>query len=370
VSDIHPRRPTLKDVARVAGVSVTTAQVALADRREGVRVPEATRERVRQAAEKLGYQPNILARSLKTRRTSTIGFISDQVTTTPFAVSMLAAAQDEAARHGYLLFVVNMDGHGPANAHRRAIDLLLQQRVAGVIYGCMYHRNVVPPPRLPSRTVFANAAPIGGGYAGIVPDDRQGAHDAVAELAAAGHRRIAFLDDEWSPPASALRLRGYLDALAEADVEADPRWHLPALPSVRGGLEIGGFLDLPADVRPTAIFCFNDRQAMGAYRVARHRGLTIPDDLSVVGFDDQEFIASDLEPPLTTVQLPHAAMGKLAVQLLVDDGDQGAVDTAELIRVPCTLIRRQSVSRAPSGDARARDAVAASQPHRRARRAR
>jgi LacI family transcriptional regulator len=217
--------------------------------------------------------------------------------------------------------------------------------VAGVIYGCMYHQNITPPARLPARTVFANAAPTGGGFTGIVPDDRQGAHDAVAELVAAGHRRIAFLDDEWSPPASALRRQGYLDALAEADVAPDPRWHLPALPSVRVGLEIGAFLDLPPGVRPTAIFCFNDRQAMGAYRVARHRGLAVPDDLSIVGFDDQEFIASELEPPLTTVQLPHEAMGKLAVRLLV--GDEGRADpgSPQLIRVPCRLVRRGSVAR-------------------------
>jgi LacI family transcriptional regulator len=100
------RRPTLKDVAQAAGVSVTTASVVLNDRREGIRVPEATRRRVQQAAEDLSYRPNILARSLRAQESRTIGFISDEVTTTPFAVSMLAAAQDEAARHGYLLFVV------------------------------------------------------------------------------------------------------------------------------------------------------------------------------------------------------------------------------------------------------------------------
>src|SRR5689334_9180675 len=107
------RRPTLKDVAQAAGVSTTTASVVLNDVRDGVRVPDATRHRVQQAAEDLGYRPNILARSLRTQTTRTIGFVSDEVTTTPFAVSMLAAAQDEASRHGYLLFVVNLGPNAP-----------------------------------------------------------------------------------------------------------------------------------------------------------------------------------------------------------------------------------------------------------------
>jgi LacI family transcriptional regulator len=350
-----PRRPTLKDVARAAGVSVTTAHVVLADRRDGVRVPEPTRERVRQVAEDLGYQPNILARSLKTQRTSTIGFISDEVTTTPFAVSMLAAAQDEAARRGFLLFVVNLGVGAPADVQRRALDLLLQQQVAGVIYACMYHRIVTPPPGLPPQTVFLNSAASEGGYRGIVPDERQGAYDVVSELIRAGHRRIAYLDDEWQPAAAGLRREGYVQALTDAGIVPDPRLRLSALPRVRGGLKIAEFLDLPKRVRPTAVFCFNDRQAMGAYRAVRQRGLRVPDDLSVVGFDDQEFIASELDPPLTTVRLPHRDMGHLAVEMLLsgaESPDAGA--TGRITRVSCHLVRRDSVALPPAAAASAR----------------
>ncbi len=338
MSDDPARRPTLKDVAREAGVSVTTAQVSLAGRRDGVRVPDATRERVRQVADRLGYRPNILARGLKTRRTSTIGFISDGVTTTPFAVAMLAAAQDEAARHGYLLLVVNVDDVTSPSVRNEALDLLLEHHVMGIIHGCVYHRVVTPGPGLPERTVFANAVPTGGRFTGVVPDERRGACEAVAELVAAGHRRIAFLDDEWAPPASALRHQGYLDALAAGGIAADARWHVRARATVGGGLAVGALFDLPARVRPTAVFCFNDRQAMGAYRAARRRGMRIPDDLSVVGFDDQEFIASELDPPLTTMRLPHAEMGELAVRLVI--AEQGPAQT---VQIPCQLIRRESV---------------------------
>lgn len=343
----NTRRPTLKDVARTAGVSVTTVSVVLNDRREGVRVPDATRRRVQQAAEDLGYRPNILARSLRTQETRTIGFISDEVTTTPFAVSMLAAAQDEAARHGYLLFVVNLGANAPQALQQQAIEQLVQQQVGHFIYGCMYHRVIDPPQGLPADAVFLNCEASGGRHLSIVPDDRQGAYEVVSELIEAGHRRIAFLDDHRHPPASGLRFEGFRAALAEHGLDYEPALHLETTPFVRGGLVLSELIDLPGHQRPSAVFCYNDRVAMGAYRAARTRGLRVPDDLSIVGFDDQEFIASELDPPLTTVRLPHREMGQLAIQLVL--GDTGALDDrpaaeGSVIRIPGELVRRDSVA--------------------------
>jgi len=341
------RRPTLKDVAQAAGVSVTTVSVVLNDRRDGIRVPDATRRRVQQAAEDLGYRPNIVARSLRTQETRTIGFISDEVTTTPFAVGMLAAAQDEAARHGYLLFVVNLGPNAPLALQERAIDQLVQQQVGHFIYGCMYHRVVDPPLGLPANTVFLNCETRDGCHRSIVPDDRKGAYEVVTELVRARHRRIAFLDDHQHPPASQLRLEGFRAALTEHELEYQPSLHVETTPFVRGGLVLSNLIDLPDDQRPTAVFCYNDRIAMGAYRAARNHGLRVPDDLSIVGFDDQEFIASELDPPLTTVRLPHREMGQLAVQLALDE--PGALDDipepdANVIRIAGELVRRDSVA--------------------------
>ena len=139
------------------------------------------------------------------QETRTIGFISDEVTTTPYAVSMLAAAQDEAADNGYLLFVVNLGPNAP---------LALQQQVGHFIYGCMYHRVIDPPRGLPADAVFLNCEAGGGRHRSIVPDERLGAYEVVAELIKAGHRRIAFLDDHNHPPASLLRFDGFRAALA------------------------------------------------------------------------------------------------------------------------------------------------------------
>ena len=346
---VKDRQPTLKDVARAAGVSVTTVSVVLNDRRDGVRVPDATRRRVQQAAEDLGYRANILARSLRTQRSRTIGFISDEVTTTPFAVAMLAAAQDEAARHGHLLFVVNLGADAPLAVQEEAIDLLTQQQVAHFVYGCMYHRVVDPPLGLPPEAVFLNCEASDRRHRSIVPDEERGAYEVVSELIKAGHRKIAFLDDHLHPPASGLRLAGFRKALADNGLEYEPSLHRETTPFVRGGLVLGELIDLPAGDRPTAVFCYNDRIAMGGYRAARSRGLRVPDDLSIVGFDDQEYIASELDPPLTTIRLPHVEMGRLAIQLLLEEpsADQLPARDGSLLRVHGELVRRASV--APPG---------------------
>jgi LacI family transcriptional regulator len=347
-------RVTLKDVARAAGVSTTTASVVLTNKREGVRVAESTRQRVQAVADQLGYAPNGLARGLRTRRTAWIGFLSEQVTTTPFAVTMLAAAQEAAWRLGHLVLVVELNDHPSDEDKRAAVDLLHAQHVSGVLYATMYHRIVTLPASLPSTTVVLNAESADGVHQSVVPDDEQGAFAAVTHLLAHGHRRIAFLDDETHPVASTLRHRGYLQALSARGLTADPRLHVEAAAYVRGGLAAGSLLDLDVADRPTAIFCFNDRQAMGVYRAARQRALTIPHDLSIVGFDDQMFIASELDPPLTTMRLPHAEMGAEATELLIGaDGNPQRGDTRAtpdkpeswLRRVPVQLIDRDSVAR-------------------------
>ena len=348
------RRSTLKDVAKRAGVSVTTVSVVLNGRQDGVRVPDKTRKRVREAAEALDYRPNQMARNLRQSSSRTIGFISDEVTTTPFAVPMLAAAQEEAARNGHLLFVVNLGHVVEAEVQRDAIDSLLQHQVSGMVFACMYHQVVDPPASLPDATVFLNCRARTGPYRSIVPAERAAATSAVRALLEAGHRRIGFLDDQLTPVASELRHAGYLDALGEYDVTPDPRLHLNSYPTVAGGVEGGNLLDLPLDVRPTAVFCFNDRMAMGLYRAARHRGISVPGELSVVGFDDQEFIASELDPPLTTMRLPHAEMGRLAVEAVLDldtedaDWTRGRAKGSSVAMLDCPLIERDSV--APPSD--------------------
>lgn len=346
------RRIGIKDVAREAGVSAATVSLVLNERATS-RIPDSTQDRVRRVAQEIGYAPNTLARGLRTRRTQTIGFVSDRIATTPYAVRMIEAAQDAARENGHLLFLVNTDGD-PA-LERDAVAALQAHQVDGIVYACMWHREVEPPAGLPAGSVLLDARARGGGFAGVVPDDRGGAVAAVQGLVDAGHTRIAYLDidEDPLPLASGLRLAGYLEVLEAAGITPDPALHVRGTSDVAGGRDAASrVLELPADQRPTALFCFNDRLAMGAYAAARHHGLAIPADLSVVGYDDQQLIAAELDPPLTTVALPHHEMGRWAVEVLLGVRERPDLDGAEggVVLMPCPLVRRDSVGPPPTRD--------------------
>lgn len=337
-------RIKIADVAREARVSSTTVSLIL-NGRNADRFPESTRLRVHRVAEELGYAPNVLARGLRTQQTHTIGLISDRIATTPYAVRMVEAAQDVAREHGRLLFLVNTGGD--EEVEREAVRALLAQQVDGLIYACMWHRPVDPPAGLPAGTVFLDGFPREGGFPAVVPDDREGARTAVDLLVRAGHRRIAFVDigEEPVPIASGLRLAGYLEVLHEAGITLDPAWHVHAATATAADARVAvdSLLALPAHRRPTALFCFNDRIAAGAYASARHHDVRIPQDLSIVGYDDQQLIATELDPPLTTVALPHYEMGRWATEVLL--GVRTPPDTEEgILRMLCPLVERESVS--------------------------
>ncbi|MFH8252324.1 LacI family DNA-binding transcriptional regulator [Microbacterium sp. B2969] len=338
-------RPRISDVAAAAGVSVTTVSLVLNNAK--TRISADTQQRVRDAARAVGYAPSALARGLRTQRTRTVGLISDQIATTPFAGRMLAGAQDVARDHGHLVFL--LDTGGDAGIEAEAIAALSAQQVDAMIYACMWHRTVEPPAGIRADTVFLDCRPAGGSHRSVVPDDRAGGAAAVRELVAAGHRRIAYIDaSEPKPIASALRFEGYLEVLAEAGIDPDAVLRVDVTEiSARGGREAADMLlALPADRRPTALFCFNDRIAAGAYMAARHRGLEIPRDLSIVGYDDQQFIAAEQDPPLTTVALPHYEMGRWAMEVALGVRAEEDEDATHLME--CPVIRRDSVGPPPA----------------------
>ncbi|WP_030463707.1 LacI family DNA-binding transcriptional regulator [Kitasatospora sp. NRRL B-11411] len=338
-------RVRMSDVAAAAGVSTATVSLVLSGA-GGDRISAQTQAKVREAAEAIGYAPNSVARSLRTQRTRMIGLLSDTIATTPFAGRMLAGANDAAREHGHLVVLVDTDGDRAQE--RQAVEALTGQRVDAMIYARMWHQVVDAPAGLAEGSVFLDCRPASGNWPAVVPDDREGGVAATRELVAAGHRRIAYLDapEGSGVVASVLRHQGYLQVLAEAGIEPDPALH------VRGETDAGGgraaaeeLLDLPADRRPTALFCFNDRMAMGAYTAAHRRGLRIPEDLSVVGYDDQQLIAAELDPPLTTVALPHYEMGRWAMEVALRER---TADPAEPHRMECPVIRRDSVGPPPS----------------------
>lgn len=310
---------TLQDVAKAAGVSIATASWAVNDNKN-VRIPEATRRKVRKVADRLGYHSNALARGLARGRSDLIGFVSDGVATSPFAGQVIQGAQDEAWRNGKILLVVDTDGN--PTIERKAFAFMLEHQVEGVIYSSWVHRSIVPPAELDRITsVLVNCFDEQGRFPAVVPNELQGGRTATQLLIDAGHRRIAFVNDPPISPASVGRLAGYRQALEESGIEYDPRLVIAAGADQEGGYGAAGAVLASG---ATAVFCYNDRASMGLYDTLRERGLRVPDDLSVVGFDNQEVISAHLHPALTTVGLPQYDLGVLGVRALLALQEPGA----------------------------------------------
>lgn len=337
------RRVSIKDVARAAEVSVTTVSHVLNDT-PGKRINDATRARVHQVALELGYQANSIARSLRTQRTHTIAIISDEIATTPHAGRIILGAQEAASRQGWLLVLVNSGGD-PAT-EEADVQALMQRQVDGFIYATMYHRVVEVPSSLAQQpVVLLDATTTGGTVSSVVPDEYAAGRAATEALIQAGHRRIGFTNNSDDIPAARGRLRGYLDALEAAGIERDDRLVAAAPSETEGGVQTGRTL-LGLRDRPTAIFAFNDRMAMGVYHAAAERGLRIPADLSVIGFDNQELIATGVRPMLTTMSLPHYEMGVWAVETLIHRIDHPDAQPQHA-RLECPLVSRDSIASAP-----------------------
>jgi LacI family transcriptional regulator len=329
---------TMADIARLAGVSMATASRALSDH---PKVAEPTRARVQAAATDLGYVPNVMARSLRTQRSYTLGLVSDQIATTLYAGRVILGAQEAAAARGWLLLLLSSGGD--PELERREIQTLLQRQVDGLLYAAMYHQLVTPPPTLAQvPSVLLDARSDDRSLSSVVPDEVGGAREAVTELVRVGHRRIGFVTNIDDIPATQLRLQGYREALRQAGIGDDPTLVAAGQSSAPGGYPVALSLLDRAD-RPTALFCFNDRMAMGAYQAAATLGLRIPEDVSVIGFDNQETLAEGLRPGLTTMALPHYEMGVWAVEAVLAHIDDPTRPPEHGV-LPCPLVRRASVA--------------------------
>lgn len=332
---------SIKDVAARSGVSVTTVSHVLNDV-PGKRIADGTRDRVRRAAEELGYAPSSVARNLRLQRSQMLALISDEIATTPYAGRMILGAQEAASKAGWLLMLVNTGSDPEFEAAE--IQALRQRQVDGFLYATMYHQKVVVPEALAGMpTVLLDARSDDAAIPSVVPDEVSGGRTATEELIRHGHTRIGFVTNVDDVPATRGRLEGYRAALRDAGLPYDKRLVVAGRSDTDGGLQVTRKL-LSATDRPTALFCFNDRMAMGAYHAAAELGLRIPQDLSVVGFDNQELIAEGLRPKLTTVALPHYEMGAWAVETLIANIEGHDLSGPQHTVLPCPLVARNSVA--------------------------
>jgi LacI family transcriptional regulator len=329
----------IEDVARAASVSVTTVSHALSGRGQ---VAKVTRERVRRVADELGYAPNRLASALRSRRSNILGFVSDDIATTPFATRVVLGAQAVARERGQLLVVVNSNHDPEAEADQLAG--LIAAQVDAILYARMFHQEPadLPSPLYSIPSVLIDITDARGQIGSVVPDEVAIGEFATRALLEAGHRDIAHVTVTRPGPGATGRIDGYERAMRAAGAQprvvtgGDP-------PDARAGRAAMTQLLSSSSSRPTAVFCFNDAMAMGVYQQAGIAGLTVPDDLSVIGVDDFEPIAAGLLPGLTTVALPHFEMGAWAVNTLLDTLDGGTTAGPRIAALSGHLKTRGSI---------------------------
>lgn len=342
---------TMKQVAQKAGVSVSTVSLVMNHRDEG-RVKSSIAERVRQVAKELGYRPNPFASSLRTSRTRILGFISEEVATTPYAGGIILGAQDAASRLGYMMLIVSTDGEA-----READEIAALKRygVDGFMYAKMSNRITHIPDELKNEpVVIVDATDAEGRVPSIVPDEIAIARDATKRLVQAGCKRIAYIGCSEPMIAQDLRKEGYRQILNESGIEYDERLTIevlndrPALREVR---------ELFLRERPDGFFCFNDARSWYVYECAARLGLTVGQDISVVGVDNHRLVAETFSPQLTTVELPHYEMGFWSVCKLVSmiegripniampktNATIPPLDGPLQAKIHCTLLEKESV---------------------------
>jgi LacI family transcriptional regulator len=340
-----PHNVTIKDIARVAGVAPSTVSKAL---NGSVEVSEATRANVAAIASRLGYRPNAIARSLKVRRTHTLGVITND-REGAFTTAMVHGVADVASSHSFGVFLCN--SYGGVAKERQHIELLLDKQVDGIILtGFKVEERGAPATAtgdVPLVYLYSYTSATNSPC--ILPDDEGGAHLATEHLIAHGRRRIAFLNGPPSYEATHRRLVGYQTALEQQGrtydlglVETAGDWNQDS------GFRLAQRFMAQAEP-PDAILCANDELAAGAILGLSELGLKVPSDVAIVGFDDRPF-AAHLPIPLTTVALPLREMGEEAARQLFIALSGEPVEN-QLIRIPCQLLVRASCGAAAASGA-------------------
>lgn len=333
--------PTIKDVAKKAGVSLSTVSLVINNKSN---ISPETRQKVEQAILELDYHPRRNARGLAAKRTFNIGFIltDDHFSQAePFYTKVFLGTEFEARQHHYYILLTTVPrGFREGSTVPR---FLLERNVDGVIMAGRVPQgliNYVKKLKLP--IVFVDYLPNDSRCSAVLIDNEGGAHAAVAHLIDQGHRQIAFLGGDMAHPSMAERLIGYKRALQERGLAAPEA--LTVVDQNDSGFQNGyaGASDLFArGVKPTAIFACNDAMAIGCLKYLQERGWAVPDDVSLIGFDDIEQDVL-IEPRLTTIRVFKEELGAMALRRLVEMIDEKRTIVGQAL-VPVELVVRDSV---------------------------
>jgi LacI family transcriptional regulator len=336
-------RATIYHVAKEAGVSSATVSRVLAGRDT---VAEGTRAHVLAVAERMGYRPNHIARSLS-RRTSDMVAVMLPDITNPFFSELVKGVQSAAFRRGLTTLICNTESD-PA-LERRYLDGLLASQVQYIlVVGLTLDSETVQGYVSEGLTFIALDRPLQHSSQVLVQSDNRGGGElAVSHLVELGHRRIAHIAGPADVPLSADRRQGYLDALHSAGIGIDDALVVESVFTEQGGAQAFQELDRRGGDF-TAVFAADDLIAMGALSAALESGRSVPEDLSLVGFDDV-FFARFTAPPLTTVRQAAMALGERAVEVITTPEAERPTGTVVL---PVSLVTRGSTAVPPSGPRR------------------
>jgi LacI family transcriptional regulator len=327
---------TMRDVAKAAGVSTATVSRVLNKPGE---VEQTLTERVLRAIQELNYRPNLVARGLRTQATSVVALIISDIEN-PFFTSVCRGVEDAASRAGYSVMVCNADED--LGKERDYIAMLAAQRVAGIIISpASAELTDISPLQERGIKVVALDRPLPIATDSVRVDNRAGARAATHHLLASGARRVACITGTHGATTARERLSGYLEALAVAGVEPDP-----ALQHFADFKEQGGYdavvRVLELEDPPDAIFVANNRMTTGALHALADHGIAIPEEVSIVGFDELPW-ADVVTPSITTVRQPTYEMGTAAARMLIERiaGDDSA--PRDIVFEPELNVRSSSV---------------------------
>jgi LacI family transcriptional regulator len=336
-------RPTMTDIARLAGVSQSSVSLIL-NQMSGTRISAETQQRVLQSARDLGYSlPNTRREPSTGQEKRTIAYLVDEISTSPHPVVSLDGARDYAFEQGFLV-AAHVTRSNPELEQATIAEIKRDTSILGVIYSTIFTRRLTLPKALEDiPTVLLNCYSEPRSYISILPGEVSGGFAATSHLLAYGHKRIGFINGEPWMDAAIERLKGYRQALATADIGFDENL-------VRNGdwLPLRGyqlaFELLQLEDPPTAIICGNDLMAIGVLEAASELGLSVPGELSVMGYDDQE-LSRYTHPPLSTLVLPNYEMGQRATEALIDIALHGKNIPAMTIKIDGPVVARATTAR-------------------------
>ena len=331
--------PTIKDVAKHAGVAVSTVSLVVNNKEN---VAESTRQKIQRAIEDLKYHPRRSARGLVMRKSGNIGFIltDDHFSVAePFYTKIFLGTEVEARKYDYYILLTTLERRNTKNIVPR---FLLERNVDGVIFAGSVPFKIIDYVKNTSLPfIFVDYLPSNGRYSSILIDNINGAFQATDYLIKSGHQQIVFIGGGMGHPSLKDRYEGYKKALSAANIPFSEKlvYCDEPYPGIREGYDAAQRL-LSRGSKFTALFAANDALAIGAIRCFRDFNLRIPEDVAIVGFDDVE-IANTAHPTLTTMHVPKEEMGAIALRRIVEMIDKKDASFSKTV-VPVKLVLRES----------------------------